>query len=120
MSLYDEIGGDAAIDSVVSDYWHRVIGDDVLSPWFDGIDTDLLNSHLRAYLAVALDGPENYEGRSMRLAHTGLRVTDAAFDRLLAQMSAALRGIDLPEQTILRVESRLAPLRPVIVEPRLK
>ena len=116
MSLYDEIGGDAAIAAVVSEFWHRLSSDDSLAPWFSAIDSRKLRGHLRAYLTVAFDGPEKYEGRSMRHSHAGLEVTGAAFDRLLALLGESFLAFGTIPETITRVDARLNLLRPVIVE----
>jgi hemoglobin len=116
MSLYEDIGGDAAIMTVVADYWHRVSTDILLSPWFSTIDSTLLRFHLHAYLTVALDGPESYEGRSMRHAHAGLKVTGEAFDLLVVRLGESLAAVGATPANILRVDARLTMLRPVIVE----
>ncbi|CAN5262257.1 hypothetical protein BH09ACT2_BH09ACT2_20530 [soil metagenome] len=116
MNLYDEIGGDAAIAAVVSDFWQRVSADELLSPWFSVIDSHRLQFHLHAYLTVALDGPERYEGRSMRNAHAGLRVTGEAFDRLVLRLGESLEEVGAAPENILRVNARLSQLRPVIVD----
>jgi len=116
MSLYDEIGGDAAITAVVTEFWHRVSSDDYLWPWFSAIDSDQLTLHLRAYLTVAFDGPEQYEGRSMRHSHAGLKITGVAFDRLLARLGESLLAFGAIPETVSRVDARLQLLRPVIVE----
>lgn len=116
MSLYDEIGGDAAIAAVFADYWHRIGTDDVLWPWFARVDSETLRVHLRAYLTVALDGPEHYEGRSMRHAHAGLKVTGEAFDRLVSRLNESLLAVGAGPENILQVDARLTMLRPVIVE----
>ena len=116
MSLYDEIGGDAAIADVVDEFWHRVSSDESLWPWFSAIDSDQLKFHLRAYLTVAFDGPEQYQGRSMRHSHAGLKVTGVAFDRLLARLGESLVAIGTIPETVSRVDARLQVLRPVIVE----
>ena len=116
MSLYDEIGGDAAIAAVVDDYWHRVNSDELLSPWFSMIDGRQLALHLRAYLTVALDGPEKYEGRSMRRAHAGLSVTGTAFDLAVMHFNESLLAVGARPESIVRMDARLNLLRPVIVE----
>jgi hemoglobin len=116
MSLYDVIGGDAAIAALVATYWHRISTDAALLPWFSTIDSEQLRVHLRAYLSVALDGPEQYTGRSMRNAHAGLRVTGEAFDLLVARLDESLVAIGASPESIVRVDARLNLLRPVIVE----
>jgi hemoglobin len=117
MTLYDEIGGDAAITKVVDEYWHGVTADAVLSPWFARADPPTIREHLRAYLAVALGGPEAYEGRSMRHAHSGLRITGDAFDLLLERMADALAAVGASDASIDKVAARLRSLRAVVVEP---
>jgi len=116
MSLFDEIGGNAAITAVVTDLWDRVSTDDLLSPWFSTIDSAQRKIHLHAYLMVALDGPESYEGRSMRHAHAGLRITGEAFDLLVVRLGESLAAVGASPENIKRVDVRLSRLRPVIVE----
>jgi hemoglobin len=116
MSLYDDIGGSIAISAVVTEYWHRVTTDDLLSPWFSTIDGTQLKLHLRDYLTVALDGPEVYEGRSMRNAHAGLRITREAFELFVVRLGESLAAVGASPDSILRVDARLTQLRPVIVE----
>ena len=116
MSLYDEIGGNAAITAVVADFWNRASTDDLLSPWFSTIDSAHRKFHLHAYLTVALDGPEAYEGRSMRQAHAGLRITGEAFDLLVLRLGESLAAVGTSQERITRVDARLSRLRPVIVE----
>jgi hemoglobin len=68
MTLYDEIGGEAAVAAVVADWWHRGSTDELLAAWFGGVEPEMFTAHLRAYLAVAFGGPEAYRGRSMACA----------------------------------------------------
>ena len=68
------------------------------------------------YLTVALDGPEKYEGRSMRQAHAGLSITGEAFDLLLGRLSESLVVVGASAEHIRRIAARLNRLRPVIVE----
>ena len=116
MTLYDEIGGKAAVTAAVDDFWRRVSADEILSAWFADVDGDVLKLHLHAYLTVALDGPEQYEGRSMRHAHAGLRITGRAFDLLVTRLDESLLAAGASPETILQVDARLTLLRPVIVE----
>jgi hemoglobin len=116
MSLYDEIGGNDAITAVVTDFWNRASTDDLLSPWFSTIDSAQRKFHLHAYLTVAFDGPEAYEGRSMRQAHAGLRITGEAFDLLMVRLGESLAAVGASPENMKRVDARLSRLRPVIVE----
>lgn len=116
MSLYEEIGGEAVVFAVVEEYWRRVSVHETLAQWFSGVDGRVLTAHMRAYLAVALDGPEGYDGRSMRHAHFGLKITGPAFDLLVTQLNESLSAAGASALSITQVGARLNRLRPVIVE----
>jgi hemoglobin len=116
MSLYDEIGGQPAIDAAVRDFWNRITTDAVLAPLFSEADPNSHSGQLSAYLAVALDGPENYQGRSMRHAHTGMRVSPEAFELVIERMSEALFSVGASAHSVANVVARLSALRPVIIE----
>jgi hemoglobin len=115
MSLYDLLGGEDTISRVVADFYDRVLAHDVTAKWFTKADPVTLQQHLRAYLAVALGGPEHYSGRSMRNAHGKLRVTGEAFDVVLGCFADALAARGVGASAIKQVHARLSALRPVVV-----
>jgi hemoglobin len=75
VSLYDEIGGQAGVDALVSDFYGRVFGDPVLRPFFERADQHKLITMQQQFFAVALGGPVEYAGSSLREAHGGLGIT---------------------------------------------
>ena len=115
MSLYDLLGGEDAISHVVADFYDRVSAHDVTAKWFTKVDPVTLQQHLRAYLAVALGGPELYSGRSMRNAHSKLHVTREAFDIVLGCFAQALAARGVAAGIIKQVDARLGSLRAVVV-----
>ena len=88
-SIYDQIGGGPAVAAAVDDLYARVQGDRKLAHYFTGVDMGRQKTHLRAFVAAALGGPQLYAGRDMRAAHGGLRITAAAFDGVVG---ASRRG----------------------------
>jgi hemoglobin len=115
MSLYSQVGGEAGIALVVEDFYSRVVADDLLGAWFSATDGESLRRHLRAYLAVALGGPEAYSGRSMRAAHAGLDITGTAFDAVLDRLADSLVAAGVDAALTVRVLRVIATLRPVVV-----
>ncbi|MES2172085.1 MAG: group 1 truncated hemoglobin [Actinomycetota bacterium] len=116
MTLYDQLGGEAELASVVEDYYSRLTTDGLLAPWFESADDERIRFHLRAYLAVALGGPEGYSGRSMRQAHAGLRITTEAFDIALALLADSLAAAGADTALIDSVVRVVSSLRPVVVQ----
>ncbi len=117
MSLYDQVGGELVVTDVVARFYERVISDDMLSHWFKGSKPVELQRHLRTYLAVALDGPELYTGRSMREVHGGMRITNEAFDTMIARLLESLAESGVKSSVLTKVDARLGKLRAVIVDP---
>ncbi|MET4780441.1 group 1 truncated hemoglobin [Glaciihabitans sp. UYNi722] len=117
MSLYDQLGGEKTISTAVSDFYNRVSAHVVTATWFEKTDAAVFQDHLRAYLAVALGGPELYSGRSMRNAHGRLHITGEAFDVVLGCFREALAESGVSAETISRVDARLGSLRAVVVTP---
>jgi hemoglobin len=115
MSIYDSIGGAAAVSAAVDDFYARVLADPTLAPFFADTDLHHLKSHQRAFIAAAVGGPEIYAGRDMAAAHAGLAISDADFDAVVGHLVDTLTGLGVPAGTIGQIGAALAPLRSDIV-----
>jgi hemoglobin len=115
MAIYDDIGGGDSVAAVVEDFYARVLDDPELAPWFDGVDVRRLKAHQRAFVAVALGGPDAYTGRSMAEAHAGLAITPRAFARVVDHLVASLTALGVPDAAIGKICSAVFPLEAQIV-----
>lgn len=116
MSLYDDIGGAPAVSLAVSVFYHRVTADESLAPWFGSVDMDRLVAHQRAFLTVALGGPDLFTGRTMSAAHHGLGITDEAYDAVVEHLAYALLDIGLAHEQVTAVIAGIQPLRAQVVD----
>jgi hemoglobin len=114
-TIYDEIGGKDGVAVAVDTFYDHVMSDDMLAPYFDATDMRRQKSHLRAFLAAAIGGPQRYFGRDMGAAHAGLSITDDAFDRVVGHRVTTLTGLGVAPATIRVIGGALAPLRSRIV-----
>src|SRR5215472_19222217 len=76
VSIYEAIGGRAALKAAVDVFYRRLLADPELAPFFpDGVGV-----RHRAFLATvmgeALGGPERYRGPALDDAHRHLGITD--------------------------------------------
>ena len=98
-SLYQRLGGYDVIASVTDDFLGRLRGDPRFTRFAGGRSLD---SRTRArQLSVDLlcelaGGPCTYVGRPMRAAHSGLGVTAADWDALIAHVAASLDQRKIP------------------------
>jgi hemoglobin len=117
MTIYDTIGGRAAIGTLVNELYRRALDDPNLNGYFASTDMTLLHRHQRAFIAAALGGPGTYHGRAMGEAHAGLNITADAFDRVATHLVSILREKEVDEETIGHIADSLGPLRAQIVTP---
>jgi len=115
MTIYDTIGGEAAVGAVVVELYRRTLDDLQLKGYFDSTDMDRLHRHQRAFITAALGKPGTYQGRAMGDAHAGMNITDDAFDRVATHLVTILRENGVDEETVEHIADSLGPLRTQIV-----
>ena len=99
MALYDDIGGAPTVRAALDAFYHRVLADATLSPFFLGVDIERLKKAQEAFFAMALGGPKAYTGRSVHAAHVRTRqrgVNDEVFDRFLVVFKRVLVDLGVP------------------------
>jgi hemoglobin len=114
-SLYEEIGGRAALRAAVDVLYGRLLADPELAWLFTRGVSDRHRAFVVAALGEALGGPERYRGPNIPDAHHDLGITDAQFDRAAAHLSGALDELGVPRPLADRVIVIVAKLRPAIV-----
>ena len=72
LSLYDKIGGAAAVDAAVDVFYRKVLSDYRINRFFDDIDMEEQAVKQKAFFTMAFGGPNNYTGEDMRKAHARL------------------------------------------------
>jgi len=102
-SLYERIGGAAAVEAAVDVFYRKVLCDDRISRFFDGVDMDRQIGKQKAFLTMAFGGPHSYSGKDMRAAHARLvkdGLNDAHFDAVAENLVATLKELDVPDELI--------------------
>ncbi len=116
-TLYDRLGGGAAVRSVVDRFYELVLIDPQLRPYFAGIDLAKLRRHQALFISQVAGGPTAYDGRSMEEAHAGRGIDDLAFDRVASHLVEALQEHRVPAAEIEEVVAAVGGLHDVIVQP---
>jgi hemoglobin len=115
VSIYEAIGGRAALTAAVDVFYRRLLADPQLSPFFPGGVGARHRAFLVTALGEALGGPERYRGPDLAGAHRGLGITDAQFNQTAGHLSAALDELAVPRSLADQVIGIVAGLRPVVV-----
>jgi hemoglobin len=115
-SLFDRLGGEAAIKAVIDDFVGRCAADARINGKFARTDVARLKKMLIDQVGSATGGPAIYQGRSMQETHDGMGVTAGEFDALVEDLVATLDECDVPKAEQEELLGLLAPMRDAIVE----
>lgn len=116
VTLYDRLGGGAAVRSVVDRFYELVLIDPLLRPYFAGIDITRLRRHQALFLSQVAGGPTGYDGRAMAEAHAGRGISEDAFGRVATHLVEALREHRVPDAEIGEVVAAVTGLHDDVVE----
>src|SRR3954453_21736039 len=114
-SIYDAIGGQAALEAAVERFYERVTADPLLAPFFAGMDMRKLKVHQVAFLGQASGGPMRYNGASMHRAHAHLRIEQCHFYAVAPHLRATLEEFYIQDVLISAIMERIAGLASQIV-----
>jgi hemoglobin len=114
-SVYNEIGGRSAVEAVVKDFYDRVLSDERLIPYFDGMEMDELRAHQIQFISSVAGGPVEYSGADMREAHAHLNIDEADFEAVGAYLETALRTNDVSEENVESIMGEVVALKEPIL-----
>ena len=106
MSLYEQIGGDAAVNAAVDIFYRKVLKDARINLFFTGVDMDRQAAKQKAFLTMAFGGPNNYSGLDMRRGHAHLvaqGLNDSHFDAVVENLGATLKELGVADTLIAQV-----------------
>jgi hemoglobin len=115
VSVYEAIGGRAALVAAVDDFYGRLLADRVLAPLFPHGAGARHRAYVVTILGEALGGPERYRGPDISGAHRGLGISDTHFDRAAVHLCATLDGLGVPRYLANHIVGIVAGLRSAVV-----
>lgn len=105
-TLFQKLGGDAAVDAAVDIFYRKVLSDDRISGFFDDVDMDKQAAKQKSFLTMAFGGPNNYSGADMRRGHAHLvtrGLNDSHFDAVVENLAATLTELNVAKEYIAEV-----------------
>ncbi len=103
-SLYERLGGQAAIDVAVDKFYEKVLADDRVKHFFANTDMNKQRKHQKDFMTYAFGGAKQWDGKPMREAHKKLveemGLTDSHFDAIAENLVATLVEIKVPQELI--------------------
>ena len=122
-SLYDRLGGKAAITAVVDEFVARCAADKRINHFFTATASDparlaKFKGNLVDQICEAGGGPCKYAGKDMKTAHAGLGISGADFDALVEDLVGALDKFKVAAKDKEQLLGVLGPMKSDIVEKK--
>ncbi|BCK87958.1 hypothetical protein MIZ01_1755 [Sideroxyarcus emersonii] len=102
-SIYQQLGGEAAVNAAVDIFYRKVLKDARISHFFAGVDMDKQAAKQKAFLTMAFGGPHKYTGEDMRRGHAHLvkqGLNDSHFDAVMEHLGGTLKELNVPGHLI--------------------
>lgn len=103
MSLYESLGGEAAVNAAVDIFYRKVLTDDRISYFFEDVDMERQAAKQKAFLTYAFGGPNHYSGKDMRAAHAHLvarGLNEEHFNAVAGHLQSTLQELKAPQELI--------------------
>jgi hemoglobin len=116
--LYSLIGGRSTIEAATKLFYDKILQDDSLRHFFEGVDMAHIRSR-QAMLISMLLGGRVYTGETIRDAHARSRdqgLNDAHFDLFLQHFRAALEEVGVEPENAEKVMKRLESKRGTVLD----
>ena len=102
-TLYERIGGEAAVDKAVDIFYEKVLADERINSFFENIDMFAQARKQKAFLTMGFGGPNDYTGEDMRNAHAGMGLNDEHFNAVVEDLAATLSELGVGDGDIQEV-----------------
>jgi hemoglobin len=119
-TLYTRLGKTEGISAVVDQFLANVVADNTINGKFAATVSSsdrvqALRNNLIDQICQGTGGPCTYKGKTMLQAHTGMNITDAEFNALVADLVASLDKYKVPEKEKNELLAILGPMKTDIV-----
>jgi hemoglobin len=115
--LYELIGGRSTIEAATELFYAKILQDDNLRHFFDGVDIADLRSRQAMFVSMLLGG-RVYTGKDIHDAHARSRdlgLNDQHYDQFLAHFRAALEEVGVKPENAEQVRKRLENKRAAVL-----
>ncbi len=89
-SLYERLGGADVVASIANDIVDIHMANPVLNPRFKNSNPDELKILVRDFFAMGTGGPNNYKGKDMLSAHSGMNINETEMISTIDDVMVAL------------------------------
>lgn len=105
-TLFERLGGADAVNAAVDIFYRKVLADDRVNYFFDGVDMEKQIQKQKGFLTMVFGGPNNYTGKDMREGHRHLiekGLNDSHVDIIIEHLGGTLKELGAKDEDIAEV-----------------
>lgn len=105
-TLFERLGGENAVNTAVDIFYRKVLADDRVNYFFEGVDMDKQIQKQKGFLTMVFGGPNNYTGKDMREGHRHLiekGLNDTHVDAIIELLGGTLKELGAKDEDIAEV-----------------
>ena len=105
-TLFERLGGQDAVDAAVDIFYRKVLADDRVNYFFDGVDMEKQIQKQKGFLTMVFGGPNNYTGKHMREGQRHLikkGLNDSHVDIIIEHLGGTLKELGAKDEDIEKV-----------------
>lgn len=105
-SLYEQLGGEPAVNAAVDIFYRKVLADKRISRFFEGVDMEKQAAKQKGFLTMVFGGPNSYTGKNMRDGHKHLvknGLNDSHVDAVIENLGSTLKELGVKDELIQQV-----------------
>jgi len=105
-SLYEKLGGEAAVSAAVNIFYRKVLQDETINHFFENTDMQKQMAKQKSFLTMAFGGPNSYTGEDMRKGHAHLvakGLNDNHFNAVAGHLQSTLEELGVAKDLVAEV-----------------
>ena len=114
-TLFKRYGGFATISQIVSDFYGRILDDDLLRGYFVGVDMARQIDHQTKFIAYLMGGPASFTDEHIARVHAHLGIDEASFDELALVLRETLEDHNMDETDVGMVVGEFARRKRLVI-----
>lgn len=115
-SIYQALGQQPGIEKLVDAFIVNIGNDKQVFHYFADANLSRFREEFIVHLCTVSDGPCRYTGDSMEDIHTGMKISEADFNRVVELLVDAMSDCDVSFTTQNKLLAKMAPMRDNIIK----
>jgi len=115
-TLYQQLNGKQGVEKLVESFINQIGHDEQILVYFKQSNVAHFRQGFITHLCSVTDGPCEYKGDNMVDIHTGMNIPEKDFNRVVELLINAMDEQQIPQTVQNKILSRLAPLRPEVID----